>query len=367
MSKSYQYTKRFIDREVKQLNNPLTYTKEVRDIIENNSNSIQDDDNYNNNNNDGNSNLASVNQSKIKSAIFKCNILIKRHNRNVFSSQIINQIIQQILKSEQAKLIKVNESFMKINLILQPILLPDLADLSGDYGSQINDFNELVEGLPELKYLLIKEDEEDPESENNLSDNNEEEKEESHSNLVLDDQERLNVLSKKKLRRKFNKEMKNELNLQLTKRQTNIDELLDAYDEVRTQLIDLNKGLAYKYNKLQYLKQLKQKLINTFDIQVDRVQGDPQDESNVYDSDEEFKGGHEKESVPLNRSVDENKSTMIQKIQSNLVSSTKVSNENNLFNEINRFKVLVEKISYKLQNTTNKQELREALSSINRR
>lgn len=268
MSRSYLYTRHFIDGEVKVLNSPLTFDDAIHAIVAQYNRTRPEE-------------AHAIDEAKVKNLIFRCNILLKRHNRNVFPSQIINQIVQQILKNEQMKLVKVNENFNKINLILKPILLP--TNLSGDYANQLKQFDQLIKELPELKYLFTHE--EDPKK----------------------------------------------------------DSLLEKYETIRLKLIKMNDELIYKYNKLLYIKQLKSKLVNTFNLSVEsRSQGST---DAVYDSDEEVESGQ------------------IESIQANLVSS---HNETNLFNEINRFKVLVEKLSYKLQNGTTKQELHEVIKQINK-
>lgn len=267
MSRSYLYTRQFIDREVKVLNGPLVFDDAIHAIIARYNMTKPEEE-------------EEIDESKVKNVIFRCNILLKRHNRNIFPSQIINQIVQQILKNEQIKLVKVNENFANINSILQPILLP--TDLSGDYANQLTLFNQLINELPELKYLSM--DKSDSSSEN----------------------------------------------------------LLEKYDAIRLKLIKLNEELIYKYNKLLYLKKLKLKLISTFNISVDSRPRQPDD---IYDSDEE------------------QQHNQIEGIQANLISS---QNETNILKEINRFKVLVEKLSYKLQTGTNKQELHEVVRQLNK-
>lgn len=267
MSRSYLYTRQFIDREVKVLNGPLSFDDAIHAIIARYNMTKPEE-------------KEEIDESKVKNVIFRCNILLKRHNRNIFPSQIINQIVQQILKNEQIKLVKVNENFANINSILQPILLP--TDLSGDYANQLTLFNQLINELPKLKYLSM------------------------------------------------------------DKSESSSENLLEKYDAIRLKLIKLNEELIYKYNKLLYLKKLKLKLVSTFNISVDSRPRQPDD---IYDSDEE------------------EQHNQIEGIQANLISS---QNETNILKEINRFKVLVEKLSYKLQTGTNKQELHEVVRQLNK-
>lgn len=216
MSKSYQYTKGFIDQQVKALNSPLTLDSEIEDILQK--------------------------ETNVSKSIFKCNVLVRRYNRNKYQSQAINQIIQQVLKNETSKLVKVNESFIKIHSILKIILIPE--NISDDnLPGKLKLFNQLINELPQLKYLIINE----------------------VPNETVDE---------------FNTQLSN-------------------YEDIRKHLIELNEVLLYKYDKLTYLKNLKLKLSSYTN---------PKD------------------------------------IQPNLI----MSNDHLLYNEINRFRVLVEKLSYKL-------------------
>lgn len=227
---SYLYIKSFIDEQIKTLNSPLVIDDELRRIISRNN----------------------LNEDKVKSLLFKCNILIKRHNRNKFNKQVCHQIVQQVAKSERDKILKVNETLVRISSTLQPILLPDFALAGVD---RLKRLNELADELPEASYLFALHHEL---SQNEESDESEEPEEQ--TGLIVDDVEKVPSVLKKALQKSHRKAVLEELKGHIEDQEVKNEELKRRYEEVRRKLLDLNTDLVYQAQKLRYLQMLDKKM-----------------------------------------------------------------------------------------------------------
>lgn len=225
---SYLEIKSFIDEQIKALNAPLVIDENIKAII-------------------GRHNLS---EDKIKGTLFKCNILIKRHNRNKFNKQVVHQIVQQVAKSEQEKLMKVNSTLTRLSTMLQPILLPDFV-LAGSLDERIKQLRELAEELPELSYLFALHTGEDEEEESEDEPTPEE-------GLIQDDQEYVQTTSS--IRKSYQKAVREELQGQIEVQKGRNEELKTKYDHLRTKLLSVSSDLTYKTQKLRYLQTLNRKL-----------------------------------------------------------------------------------------------------------
>lgn len=323
MDTTYLYTKRFIDQEVRRLSQPLVITSKMESILI--EESVEDDP-------EG----TQVGEKQLQQIINKVNVLIKRHNRNVFSRQVVNQIVQQIIKCEQNKLMVVNDKLMRIEMILRPILLPEV-NQTGNIKTLMGEFGELVRELPESKYLFEEDGEDSADEKEKTPDDTPSDEERI---LVQDEEERVedDELTKSQyilqLRRRTNQEQ--------SKKQST--QLLQKYDDIRHHLIELHRALEYKYAKLEYLTQLKEKLFRVLLVPEEHAIKD-HNKNNASNNDDE----------PFDSDDDTNATLHAQR---NLDYTTNTS----LSNEINKFRVLVEKISYRLHS---KQELQATLDSIN--
>lgn len=321
MDTTYLYTKRFIDQEVRRLSQPLMMTSKLERILT--EESTEDDP-------DG----QQVGEKQLQQIISKVNVLIKRHNRNVFSRQVVNQIIQQVIKCEQNKLMVVNEKLMRIEMILKPILLPEV-NQTGNVKTLMREFGELVRELPESKYLFDEEDDTADEDEKAQASSDDE------GILVQDEQERVedDELTKSQYNRRLRQQTEQEQS------KSSSTHMLYKYDDIRHHLIQLHQGLEYKYAKLEYLMMLKEKLLCVLLVPEEHSKRDP------FHSQDKRVGNDE----PFD-SDDEANDTLIHQHSLEYTTNTSLSNE------INKFRVLVEKISYRLHS---KQELQAALDSIN--
>lgn len=313
MDNSYLYTKKFIDEKVKKLNLPLVVSDNIKSILESQNNDDEE--------------LLILTESQFNKVLAKLNTQIKRHNKTQFNAQRKNQIIQQILKAEQNKLLIVNEQMMKIKVIMKPILIPNYDNKSYEQDS-LNELEELVNELPESKYLFAEEEDsdEDPSSSREL--------EEDTGVLIEDTEERIEgPLSKGQRRKQFKKEIINQLKLNTPEYESR-SSLLQKYESLRLDLIRLAHDIRYGVEKLEYLKSFKDGLARALGKNFNKNDMD----NEVYDSDEGY--DFEKSELDLDAT--------------------------NLQDEMNRFNNLVNEISDKLaKKSSNDNEVMNLISEIN--
>lgn len=279
---------------------------------------------------------------------------IKECNDELFPSQINNQIVLQILKLEKQKLKIVNLQLFKINSFIKPITLPDFDNLTNqDQNKKLAELREQIKELPDLKYLFVSntdttdiQDEYDLDDDDQGQDMENEPREEqaednetdkANTDIVQDDQEE--VASTKQMKKEFIQEIADKVNDSNAQPD---QELIEKYDKLRTDLIDISDRLQYKSGKLGYLSGLQQTLSEIVGVRSTTIDTQL---NQIYDSDEEVSTPNDNET--------------------NLQPGP-YSTRTNIQSEINRFRMLVEKISYKV-NTKNltSDNLREKLQEIN--
>lgn len=333
MSHSYTYTKNFIQSQVNILNEPYRINSRIRNIL-----AEQDE----------------ITESELQTILNLLNNEIKECNDELFPSQINNQIVLQILKLEKQKLKIVNLQLFKINSFIKPITLPDFDNLTNqDQNKKLAELREQIKELPDLKYLFVSStDTTDIQDEYNLDDDdqgqdmeNEPREEQAEDNetdkantdIVQDDQEE--VASTKQMKKEFIQEIADKVNDSNAQPD---QELIEKYDKLRTDLIDISDRLQYKSGKLGYLSGLQQTLSEIVGVRSTTIDTQL---NQIYDSDEEVSTPNDNE-------------TSLQ--------PGPYSTRTNIQSEINRFRMLVEKISYKV-NTKNltSDNLREKLQEIN--
>lgn len=333
MSHSYTYTKNFIQSQVNILNEPYRINSRIRNIL-----AEQDE----------------ITESELQTILNLLNNEIKECNDELFPSQINNQIVLQILKLEKQKLKIVNLQLFKINSFIKPITLPDFDNLTNqDQNKKLAELREQIKELPDLKYLFVSStDTTDIQDEYNLDDDdqgqdmeNEPREEQAEDNetdkantdIVQDDQEE--VASTKQMKKEFIQEIADKVNDSNAQPD---QELIEKYDKLRTDLIDISDRLQYKSGKLGYLSGLQQTLSEIVGVRSTTIDTEL---NQIYDSDEEVSTPNDNE-TNLQPGPD--------------------STRTNIQSEINRFRMLVEKISYKV-NTKNltSDNLREKLQEIN--
>lgn len=313
MDKTYLYTKGFIDQETKRLNQPLKINAELELLIGESETEDRPDH-------------EPISERQLQQAISKTNLYIRRHNRNIFPRQVVNQIVQQILKCEHNKLLIVNEKLMKIELMLKPMLMPDFSQLSNP-RARLEEFGGLVADLPEARYLFVDEDS-DEDSADADPDADQADGQAEEPTLVQDEQERVDGdVTPAQYRRHLQRQTERQ------HWQGHDAELLPKYDAIRTQLLGAHRELHYNYAKLEYLRELRDRLRDTF-----RVPAAPRPRAT---------------SEPLD-SDDEPEPTA--------AAATSVA-DTSIANEINVFRVLVEKIAFRLQASPQEPAALRALGS----
>lgn len=333
MSHSYTYTKNFIQNQVNILNEPYRINSRIRNIL-----AEQDE----------------ITESELQTILNLLNNEIKECNDELFPSQINNQIVLQILKLEKQKLKIVNLQLFKINSFIKPITLPDFDNLTNqDQNKKLAELREQIKELPDLKYLFVSstdttdiQDEYDLDDDDQGQDMENEPREEqaednetdkANTDIVQDDQEE--VASTKQMKKEFIQEIADKVNDSNAQPD---QELIEKYDKLRTDLIDISDRLQYKSGKLGYLSGLQQTLSEIVGVRSTTIDTQL---NQIYDSDEEVSTPNDNE-------------TSLQ--------PGPYSTRTNIQSEINRFRMLVEKISYKV-NTKNltSDNLREKLQEIN--
>lgn len=333
MSHSHTYTKNFIQSQVNILNEPYRINSRIRNIL-----AEQDE----------------ITESELQTILNLLNNEIKECNDELFPSQINNQIVLQILKLEKQKLKIVNLQLFKINSFIKPITLPDFDNLTNqDQNKKLAELREQIKELPDLKYLFVSstdttdiQDEYDLDDDDQGQDMENEPREEqaednetdkANTDIVQDDQEE--VASTKQMKKEFIQEIADKVNDSNAQPD---QELIEKYDKLRTDLIDVSDRLQYKSGKLGYLSGLQQTLSEIVGVRSTTIDTQL---NQIYDSDEEVSTPNDNE-------------TSLQ--------PGPYSTRTNIQSEINRFRMLVEKISYKV-NTKNltSDNLREKLQEIN--
>lgn len=333
MSHSYTYTKNFIQNQVNILNEPYRINSRIRNIL-----AEQDE----------------ITESELQTILNLLNNEIKECNDELFPSQINNQIVLQILKLEKQKLKIVNLQLFKINSFIKPITLPDFDNLTNqDQNKKLAELREQIKELPDLKYLFVSStDTTDIQDEYDLDDDDQgqdmenepleeqaedNETDKANTDIVQDDQEE--VASTKQMKKEFIQEIADKVNDSNAQPD---QELIKKYDKLRTDLIDISDRLQYKSGKLGYLSGLQQTLSEIVGVRSTTIDTQL---NQIYDSDEEVSTPNDNET--------------------NLQPGP-YSTRTNIQSEINRFRMLVEKISYKV-NTKNltSDNLREKLQEIN--
>ncbi|CAH6719045.1 hypothetical protein CLIB1444_01S20208 [[Candida] jaroonii] len=232
--KSFNYCKRFIDSQIKLLNNTLVIDDDLKEVCDDEGLSL----------------------SELKIIITKINVLIKRHNNNEFQPRISNQIINQILKYEREKVTMVHERLRQVENMVKPLILPEIDYLNPQNLKQLDT---LINELPESRYLFINNDKQEDEGEDTSETENVDQDEEDI--LVQDDEEMIteeaNTLTTKSFKKAVYKEISDNIKINET--------LLDDYETTRLELIELNQHLQYKFKKLQYLTSLRSKLSSLID------------------------------------------------------------------------------------------------------
>ncbi|CAK7895816.1 hypothetical protein CAAN1_12S02960 [[Candida] anglica] len=321
MEHSYAYTKAFIDRETKVLETEIKVDESFKSILANQSTRLKG------------KTVKPINSRQLKLALDKVNALTKKHVKEYYSQQVIDQIAQQVVKNEHKKMLIINDNLSKINLILVPIIIPEVNRNKKTFV----EFSEIIRELPESKYLMpyidreeISSDEEDEELHNEEQEQQQEEDNEQENTLVQDNQEIVTSEDKYTIKEQLKARKQLKATIRNMIKNKDYNKLLKTYESLRLKLIELDQELNYKMDKLEYLSRLKGDLSNTFNSSSEYPYG-----VDGNDTDPEIKDSDEEEEVNF------------EGVQDNLITAAG-SSERNLFAELNRFRILVEKLQYKV-------------------
>ncbi|KAF3986630.1 hypothetical protein FT663_04337 [Candidozyma haemuli var. vulneris] len=231
---SYLYIKRFVEEQVEILSQPLVIDDDVRRVM-------------------AKHNLP---EETVKNALFKVNLSLKRHNKHKFSKQVVHQLVQQITKNEHDKLMKVNEQLQKVTQLVQPIIVPE-AKGGLTVSERVTRLQELADVLPEPAYLFALDGGEDEEAEKEKV---EEKEEDNEDGLIVDDQDRVERISKKQLEEEYIQAIREEVKEDVTLQKATNEELRQRYAALREQLVEISQKLIYDQQKLGYLEALEKKV-----------------------------------------------------------------------------------------------------------
>ncbi|EGV61883.1 hypothetical protein PSN45_000575 [Yamadazyma tenuis] len=244
--KSYNYIKSFIDAQIREINRPVELSRQVKAVLS--------DEN--------------INIKQFQITLMRLNLLIRRHNSNMFPPRIINQIINQIIKSENYKIELVNERLSRISKIIKPLILTNLNPSSSSLQS-VGEVNELISELPEAKYLFVTHSvgthNDDPESQPQVEDEDEDEDDVQYGDGLVEDFEETVKTPAKNEKLKFQQT----LYRQLDQKMGLDNELLEQYGVVRSRLLETNEQLQYKQSKMKYLELLRRKLADAMGMTIE--------------------------------------------------------------------------------------------------
>ncbi|CAI5758621.1 unnamed protein product [Candida verbasci] len=327
------YLSNFIQSQVDTLNQPIKVTNKLNDIIS----------------------TTNLSNRQVKSLVDKINKQILAQNEKLYSPDIHQQIITQVLKLERQKFTIVNQIINKIYIILQPILLPNFVNLTNlDKREKLVEFNELINELPDEKYLIINKREiMTKDFDLNKSPIDEDEEDDLDGDDAFINHEVVANEEAKLKKREYLDVMIKEVD-QLSQLD---QDLVKRYSELRKDLRSVHDKLKYKYDKLNFLNELKSDITETFHLTNENKIKNNHNNDEMYDSDEEM--------MPDDGSSNEiDDDDEIKGIQSNLLDN----NEDNLvLSGLNKFRVLMEKINYKVNtNDISGSELRAKILEMNK-
>lgn len=238
---SYRYTKRFIETELKALNRPIEVTDDMKTIA------LEE----------------GIDTKQLQVVAMRLSMLIKRHNANVFSSRIIDQIAYQVVKSERNKAEMINDRLTKVQTMIKPLLVPTI-----DLVSRAKEFDQVVKELPEGKYLFVTQPPSE-QSEHHLDlqpEFGQEDQEDQEDNgLVQDDEAQVDQgLDPHKYQEQISRAVER------AHQNRDADNMVQDYETIRVKLVQLSQSLQYKYKKLQYVEQLRHKLSITLGIDLEQ-------------------------------------------------------------------------------------------------
>lgn len=283
---SSSYTKSLIEHQLDILKEPLVLDEPISDMLSNHAHSDKN---------------TQVSESQLHDVLNKVNASMNTRYNEIFTSQRNDEVISSIIDAEFQKLAKVDRQIFKIYHQLQSFELSGFNKLAtNDKMVKLQRLRELIDELPRPKYIYLSD------IEGNIH----------HMNKRLDvingsnRREEAGELKKDRARPELSAQDQNSSCLLSELEQVKYtdgdkrSELLQTYASLRNQLTTSSKILRYDFEKLEYLRSLNTKLEETFDTK-NRI---------------------------ANATSSDNNGTIP---------------DDNLQEEINRFRILAERIAYK--------------------
>lgn len=280
------YTKSLIEHQLDTLKEPLVLDEPISDMLSNHAHSDKN---------------TQVSESQLHDVLNKVNASMNTRYNEIFTSQRNDEVISSIIDAEFQKLAKVDRQIFKIYHQLQSFELSGFNKLAtNDKMMKLQRLRELIDELPRPKYIYLSD------NEGNIH----------HLNKRLDvincsnGRGEARELKKERARQGLNAQDQNSSCLLSGVEQVQhsdrdkMSELLQTYASLRNQLITSCKILRYNFEKLEYLRSLNTMLEETFDTR-----------NRIADTTSSDNNG----TIP----------------------------DDNLQEEINRFRILVERIVYK--------------------
>lgn len=232
---SYLQIKALVEKQVEVANTPLTVDSQLQEIARKHN----------------------IDELKMHSLVLKVNSLMKRHNKSLFNKQAIHQIVQQVVKAENDHVSRVRTALATFSSLAIPVSLPNLA---GDDFQRVSYLRDIVQNLPEPRHLFAVYDEE-------AWNKGREEHDENAENAGVID------------------EVHREVQQRMHERAAEAETIREEYATMREKLLLLTEEVAYKTEKLDYLRRLGEKLNEVQPVHVvgSRVDSDCEEEEEAVE------------------------------------------------------------------------------------
>lgn len=222
--------KKLIEEQVELLQEPLKIDSEVQAVMKKHN----------------------LSENQVNQILGKVNGIMRKAHKQRFNKQVTHQIVQQISKNEEEKMLKVGEMLSRANSLTRQILCVETLEHGITVEQQVKRLTELAEILPEPEYLKVYENSKKPEQVPES-----EQPEEPEQNLIQDNEERVRILLRKELRKQQEQEIEKEVSQALEVEKQRQLPLIEQYAELRTRLLETTEKLVYASQKLDFLKKLQ--------------------------------------------------------------------------------------------------------------
>ncbi|KAI5968399.1 hypothetical protein CANMA_002390 [Candida margitis] len=268
---SHRYTRTFIDSQLSLLRKPLVIDESVSEVLSNQESGIS--------------------QSQLQDILNKVNASLNTRYDEIFSPQRNNQVIERVAGMEIQNLLKVDQQIFKIHNQLQDFDVSGFNTSSTDeWRIKLQRLGEMIRNLPEPKYLYLLD------NGGNLH--------YSEMKPNTDCSERVNIALSHQNNCRQNEQVQSERSTRKIELSSSspkssslkvtdgelVAELLAKYTRLRSKLTTLSDTLQYNFDKLEYLRGLNTKMNETFSAEKQLTDSTAnKDESPCFDNlQEEF-------------------------------------------------------------------------------